>query len=86
MAQRSRFDCIETVESVPGARRQVTAAAGSAQPRNDQYAQVLTVLLRRLGDRRAVLVSALVASARMSAVPENERTMLPGDVRAGERH
>jgi hypothetical protein len=56
---------------------------GSARPRNDQYARALTVLLRRLGDRRAVLVSALVASARMSAVPENERTLLHGTVELG---
>jgi hypothetical protein len=51
-------------------------AAGSERPRNDQYVPALMLLLRRLGDRRAVLVSALVASARVSAVPESERTLL----------
>ncbi len=56
---------------------------GSARPRNHQYVPALTLLLRRLGDRRAVLVSALVASARVSAVPENERTLLPGPVELG---
>jgi hypothetical protein len=29
----------------------------SARPRNDQYVPALTLLLQRLGDRRAVLVS-----------------------------
>ena len=58
-------------------------ATGSIRSRNDQYVQALTVLLRRLGDRRAVLVSALVASAPMSAMPENERTLLPGPVDLG---
>jgi hypothetical protein len=53
-------------------------AAGSGRPRNDQYVPVLTLLLRRLGDRRAVLVSALVASARVAAVPESDRTLLRG--------
>jgi len=43
--------------------------AGSERPRNDQYVPTLTLLLRRLGDRRAVLMSALVASARVSTVP-----------------
>lgn len=52
--------------------------AGSERPRNDQYVPALTLLLRRLGDRHAVLVSALVASARLFAVPESERTLLPG--------
>ena len=51
---------------------------GSDRPRNDQYAPALTLLLRRLGERRAVLVSALVASARVSAVPESQRTLLQG--------
>lgn len=39
---------------------------------------MLTLLLRRLGDRRAVLVSALVASARVSSVPESDRRLLQG--------
>lgn len=51
---------------------------GSDRPRNDQYVPALTLLLRRLGERRAVLVSALVASARVSAVPESQRTLLQG--------
>jgi hypothetical protein len=53
-------------------------AADSERPRNDQYVPALTLLLRRLGGRGAVLVSALVASARVSAVPESERTLLQG--------
>jgi hypothetical protein len=53
-------------------------AVGSQRPRNDQYVPALTLLLQRLGDRRAVLVSALVASARLSTVPESERTLLQG--------
>ena len=52
--------------------------AGSERPRNDQYVPALTLLLRRLGDRRAMLVSALVASARVSAMPESERVILEG--------
>ena len=52
--------------------------AGSERPRNDQYVPTLTLLLQRLGDRRAVLMSALVASARVSAVPESQRTLLYG--------
>jgi hypothetical protein len=51
---------------------------GRERPRNDQYVPALTLLLRRLGDRRAVLVSALVASARVSAMPESERVILDG--------
>lgn len=53
-------------------------APGNGRPRNDQYVPALTLLLRRLGDRRADLVSALLASARVSAVPESERTLLQG--------
>ena len=52
--------------------------AGSDRPRNDEYVPALALLLRRLGDRRAVLVSALVASARVSTVPESQRTLLQG--------
>ena len=52
--------------------------AGSDRPRNDRYVPALALLLRRLGDRRAVLVSALVASARVSTVPESQRTLLQG--------
>jgi hypothetical protein len=52
--------------------------AGSSRPRNDQYVPALRLLLRRLGDRRAVLVSALVASAPVSAVSERERSLLRG--------
>jgi hypothetical protein len=51
---------------------------GSDRPRNDQYVPALALLLQRLGDRRAVLVSALVASARVSTVPESERILLQG--------
>jgi hypothetical protein len=52
--------------------------AGSERPRNHEYVPALRLLLRRLGDRRAVLVSALVASAPMTAIPEGERSLLQG--------
>jgi hypothetical protein len=48
------------------------------RPRNDQYVPALRLLLRRLGDRRGVLLAALVASARVSGLPESERTLLQG--------
>ena len=55
----------------------------SGRPRNDQYVPALRLLLRRLGDRRAVLVSALVASARTSALAERERSLLQGPLDLG---
>jgi hypothetical protein len=46
--------------------------------RNDQYVPALTVLLSRLRDRHAVLLAALVASARLSELPEGDRMLVPG--------
>ena len=51
---------------------------GSERPRNNQYVTALRLLLRRLGDRGAVLMSALVASAPLAALPETERTVFHG--------
>src|SRR6266480_354703 len=46
--------------------------------RNDQYVPALTLLLNRLHDRHAVLLVALVASARLSELPESDRMLVPG--------
>jgi hypothetical protein len=46
--------------------------------RNHQYVPALLLLLQRLRDRQAVLLTALVASAHLSAQPESQRTLLPG--------
>jgi hypothetical protein len=53
-------------------------SAGDGRSRNDQYVPALRLLLRRLRDRRAVLRSALVVSARISTLPESERTLVHG--------
>ncbi|QFU89514.1 hypothetical protein YIM_21680 [Amycolatopsis sp. YIM 10] len=50
--------------------------AGS-RPRNDQYVPALTLLLDRLRDRQAVLVSGVVASARTAHLPEEARSIVP---------
>ncbi|WP_143202312.1 hypothetical protein [Amycolatopsis sp. CB00013] len=52
--------------------------AGADRPRNDQYVPALRLLLERLRDRQAVLLSALVASARVSGLSEDERTLVKG--------
>ena len=54
--------------------------AGSGRSRNDQYVPALTLLLTRLRDRRAILLAALVASARVSGLPESERALLQGPI------
>ena len=50
------------------------------RPRNDQYVPALTLLLRRLADRDAVLLGAMVASARLARLSEDERTVKHGPV------
>lgn len=52
--------------------------AGAVGSRNSDYVPALTLLLRRLHDRRAMLVSAFVASARVSDLPEGERLLVEG--------
>ncbi|MGW7537320.1 hypothetical protein [Amycolatopsis sp. NPDC054798] len=56
------------------------------QPRNHQYNRALTLLLRRLRDRQAVVVSGVVASSRAARLPETERSIVPAPIDlAGER-
>lgn len=55
--------------------------AGADRPRNDQYVPVLRLLLERLRERDAVLLSALVASARVSGLSEDERTLVRGPLK-----
>lgn len=68
-----------------------SAGGGAAEGgRNDQYVPELTLLLTRLRDKQAVLLAALVASARLSGMPESERALVQGpidlaDVRDVER-
>jgi len=54
----------------------LASAGGGNGPRgrNHQYPEALRLLLRRLGDRHAVLLAALVASARVSALPERTQS------------
>jgi hypothetical protein len=58
--------------------------AGADRPRNDQYVPALRLLLTRLRDRQAVLLSALVASARVSGLSEEERTLVTGPLKLTE--
>lgn len=46
-------------------------------PRNHQYIPALELLLRRLQDRRAVVVSGVVASSQTAHLPEAERSIVP---------
>ncbi|RSN24247.1 hypothetical protein DMC63_06815 [Streptomyces sp. WAC 05977] len=55
--------------------------AGADRPRNDQYVPALRLLLERLRDRQAVLLSALVASARVSGLSEDKRTLVKGPLK-----
>lgn len=55
-------------------------SGGRARPRNDEYVLALRLLPRRLAARRAVLLSALVASARVTALPESDRMLVQGPV------
>ena len=57
---------------------------GRERPRNDQYVSALRLLLRRLGDRGAVLVSALLVSKTVAGLPEVERTILAGPLNLAE--
>jgi type I restriction enzyme M protein len=57
---------------------------GTGRPRNDQYVSALRLLLRRLGDRNAVLVSALVVSKTVADLPEAGRTILSGPLNLAE--
>jgi hypothetical protein len=59
-------------------------SAVGGRPRNDQYVSALRLLLRRLGKRDAVLMSALVASARLAGLPESERTIFRGPLNLAE--
>ncbi len=54
--------------------------AGGGRSRNDQYVPALGLLLSRLRDRQAVLLAALVASARVSGMPESERAVVQGPI------
>lgn len=47
------------------------------QPRNNQYNSALELLLARLRDRQAVVVSGVVASTRAARLPEEERSIVP---------
>lgn len=49
---------------------------GDGHPRNHEYFSALRLLLLRLQDLNAVLEAALVASARVKAMPERERSLL----------
>ncbi|MGW5718902.1 hypothetical protein ACWEVP_22210 [Amycolatopsis sp. NPDC003865] len=52
--------------------------AGDSRPRNSDYVPALTLLLSRLRDRRAVLLSAILAPQRPSELSEDQRTLLRG--------
>ncbi|SDZ24331.1 hypothetical protein SAMN05421504_11154 [Amycolatopsis xylanica] len=59
-------------------------AAGADRPRNHQYVPALRLLLTRLRDQQAVLLSALVASTRVSGLSEAERTLVKGPRKLAE--
>lgn len=48
--------------------------------RNHEYVAALTLLLRRLADRRAVLMEVLLASRRVSHMPKSQRTLASGPI------
>ncbi|GAA1024815.1 MULTISPECIES: hypothetical protein [Amycolatopsis] len=50
------------------------------RPRNDQYNDALELLLNRLRDRQAVVVSGVVASRQTVRLPEEERSIVPAPV------
>jgi hypothetical protein len=54
------------------------AVAGSRHSRNHDYVPALRLLLSRLRSRRAILVSAAVASSRVAGLPEDQRTLVRG--------
>ncbi|WP_116201735.1 hypothetical protein [Amycolatopsis circi] len=49
-------------------------------PRNYQYNSALTLLLERLRDRQAVVVSGVVASTQTARLPEEERSIVPAPI------
>lgn len=53
---------------------------GSPRPRNSDYVAALTLLLHRLSALDATLISAVVASARLSHLPEADRLLIAGPV------
>ncbi|MFI7673244.1 hypothetical protein [Actinophytocola sp. NPDC049390] len=55
-------------------------SAEVGRSRNDDYVPALRLLLARLRDVEAVVVAAMVASARLADLPENERALLDGPV------
>lgn len=50
---------------------------GVSRPRNDQYVPALRLLLGRLRELNAVILSAVVASSRVAGLPESDRVLLP---------
>lgn len=52
--------------------------AGSRDSRNHDYVPALRLLLSRLRDKRAVLVSATVASSRVTRLTEGQRMLVQG--------
>lgn len=53
---------------------------GAGHARNHEYVPALDLLLARLAARDAVLLRALLASARVSGWPESERLLLDGPI------
>ena len=53
-------------------------------PRNSQYNRALTLLLRRLRDRQAVVVSGAVVSSRTAHLSEDERSIVPVPIRLAD--
>ncbi|MCG8917164.1 DUF3883 domain-containing protein [Actinokineospora sp. PR83] len=54
--------------------------SGAGPARNHEYVAALDLLLARLAARDAVLLRALLASARVSGWPESERLLLDGPI------
>jgi hypothetical protein len=52
--------------------------AGSRHSRNHDYVPLLRLLLSRLRDRQAILMSAVVASSRVSGLTEDQRMLVLG--------
>jgi hypothetical protein len=50
------------------------------RPRNHEYVSALSLLLSRLRDRQAMVLSAMVVSKRTAALPEHARSLLPDPV------
>ncbi|XVV01323.1 EVE domain-containing protein [Actinosynnema sp. CA-248983] len=77
-----------TVEAENDRLSLVLESAGGRTPdgrsRNSDYVPALRLLLTRLRNLEGVLETALVDSARVAALPEHERTLLPAPVRLSE--